>query len=193
MYLSFCDGNVVFLSLKCATGLAILNFVSTLLSSVCKYLAGKTCLQRDVKSLDKWWKMEEVTVMIWGMAHLCCEDRLGELGLFSLEKRKLRGDLKAGASAWRGCERAGEGLLTRACSDRTRSNGFKLKEGRFRWDIREKFFTLRVVRPWLRLPRAAVAAPSLAVSKARLNGALSNLVWWKGSLPMAGGLERDGL
>ncbi|KFR08397.1 hypothetical protein N306_00095, partial [Opisthocomus hoazin] len=55
-------------------------------------------------------------------------------------------------------------------------NGFKLKEGRFRLDARRKFFTLRVVRPWPRLPTEAVAAPSLAVFKARLDGALSNLV-----------------
>jgi len=48
---------------------------------------------------------------------------------------------------------------------------------------------MRVVRPWPRFPREAVAAPSLAVFKARLDGALSSLVWWKVSLPMAGGLE----
>jgi len=71
---------------------------------------------------------------------------------------------------------AGEVLFTRAGSDRTRGNGFSLKEGRVRLGIRKKFFTLRVVRPWHRLPRAAVAAPSLAVFKARLDGALSNLV-----------------
>ena len=52
---------------------------------------------------------------------------------------------------------------------------------------------MRVVRPWPRLPREAVAAPSLAGFKARLDGALSNLVWWKVSLPMAGGLEPDDL
>jgi len=69
--------------------------------------------------------------------------------------------------------------LTRAWNDRTRGDGFKLKEGRFRLDIRKKFCTLRVVRPWPRLPREAVAAPSLAVFKARLIGTLSNLVWWK--------------
>jgi len=46
---------------------------------------------------------------------------------------------------------------------------------------------MRVVRPWHRLPREAVAAPSLAVFKGRLDRALSNLVWWKVSLPMAGG------
>jgi len=52
---------------------------------------------------------------------------------------------------------------------------------------------MRVVRPWPRLPREAVAAPSLAVLKARLDGALSILVWWKMSLLMAGGLESSDL
>jgi len=67
------------------------------------------------------------------------------------------------------------------------------EEGRFRLDIRKKFCTMRVVKPWHRLPREAVAAPSLEVFKARLDGALSNLVWWKTSLLMTGGLEPDDL
>jgi len=62
------------------------------------------------------------------------------------------------------------------CSNRTRRNGCKLKEGRFRLDIRKEFFTVRVVKHWNRLPREAVAAPSLAVLKTRLDGALSNLI-----------------
>ena len=73
------------------------------------------------------------------------------------------------------------------CSNRTRGNGCKLKEGRFRLDIRKKFFPMRVVRPWHRLPREVVAAPSLAGLKARLDGALSTLGWWEMSLLMAGG------
>jgi len=68
------------------------------------------------------------------------------------------------------------GLFTRAYSDRTRGNGFKLREGRFRLDRRTKFVAMRMVRHWNRLPREAVDAPSLEVFKARLNGAVSNLV-----------------
>ncbi|KFM12192.1 hypothetical protein AS27_05993, partial [Aptenodytes forsteri] len=55
-------------------------------------------------------------------------------------------------------------------------NGFKLKGGRFRLDIRKKFFTLRVVNHWPRLPREVVDAPSLETFQVRLDGALSNLV-----------------
>ncbi|KFW62397.1 hypothetical protein AS28_11728, partial [Pygoscelis adeliae] len=54
--------------------------------------------------------------------------------------------------------------------------GFKLKEGRFRLDIRKKFFTMRVVSHWNMLPREAVDTPSLQAFKARLDGALSSLV-----------------
>ncbi|KFQ13584.1 hypothetical protein N330_13462, partial [Leptosomus discolor] len=55
-------------------------------------------------------------------------------------------------------------------------NGFKLKEGRFRLDLRKKFFTVRVVKHWNRLPREVLEAPSLETFKSRLDGALSNLL-----------------
>jgi len=99
------------------------------------------------------------------------------LGLFSLEKRRLWEDFIVAFQYLKGdYKKAGEGPFTRSCSDRTRGNGFRLKEGRFRFGIRKKLFTMRVVRHWHRLPSEAVDAPSLEVFKARLNGDLSNLV-----------------
>jgi len=64
----------------------------------------------------------------------------------------------------------GTGFFSRACSDRTRGSGVKLKEGRFRLDIRKKFFTMRMVKHWNRLPREVVDAPSLETLKVRLGG-----------------------
>jgi len=52
---------------------------------------------------------------------------------------------------------------------------------------------MRITRHWNRFPREAVGAASLEVLKARLDGALGNLVWWKVSLPMAGGVELSSL
>jgi len=70
----------------------------------------------------------------------------------------------------------GKNLFSKACCNRTRSNGFKLREGRYRLDIRKKFFTMKVAKHWHRLLREVVEAPSLETFKARLDGALSNLV-----------------
>jgi len=118
--------------------------------------------------------------MIRGLEPLSYEDRLRELGLsslLSLEKRRHRGDLIAAFQYLKGAYRKdGEGLFTRVCRDRTRGNGCKLKDSRFTLDIGKKFFTMRVMRHWNRLPRETVTAPSLEVFKARMDGALSNLV-----------------
>jgi len=74
------------------------------------------------------------------------------------------------------CKKDGDKLFSRACCNRTRGKGSKLKEGRFRLDIRKKFIMIRVVKHWNRLRRKVVDAPSLETFKARLDMALRNLI-----------------
>jgi len=98
------------------------------------------------------------------------------------EQRRLRGDLIAVFQYLNGAyKKDGHKFFSRACCDRTRVNGFKLREGRSRLDIRKTFFTVGH-----RLPGEVVNAPSLETFKARLDGALSNLIRLKMTLLIAG-------
>jgi len=136
------------------------------------------------------WVQRRATKTMKEMEHLSYEDRLRELGLFSLKKRRLWGDLIAAFQYLKGAYRKeGDNLFSKACCDRTRSNGFKLREGRFKLDTRMNFFTVRVVKHWNRLSREVVESPSLETFKARLDGALSNLIKLKITLLTAGRLD----
>ena len=91
--------------------------------------------------------------MLRGLQHLPYKDRLRELGLLSLEKRRLRGDLSAAFQDLQGAyKQEGRQLFTRVNNSRTRGNGVKLKEGRLRLDVRGKLLTERAVRCWNSCP-----------------------------------------
>ncbi|KAK4822309.1 hypothetical protein QYF61_013008 [Mycteria americana] len=111
--------------------------------------------QRDIEGLER--VQRRATELGKGLEHNADGERLRDLGLFSLEKRRLRGDLIALYNCLKG--------------------GYR--EGRFKLDIRKFYFTERVIKHWNRLPREVVESPSLEVFKGRLDEVLRDMVqWW---------------
>ena len=111
------------------------------------------------------------------MVNKSYEEQLRELGLFCLEKRRLRRNLIALCNHLKGgCSEMGVGLFSQVIRDRMRGNGLKLCQRRFRFSILKNVFTERVIKHWNRLPRAVAESLSLEAFKKCVEMALQEIV-----------------
>jgi len=130
--------------------------------------------QRDLDMLER--VQERAMKMVKGLQHASCEEKLRELGPFSLERRWLREDLiNFYKYLEERCKAEGARLYSVVPSDRTRGSGHKLKHRRFPLIIRKDFFfTVRMTEHWHRLLKEVVESPFLEIFKSHPDIILAN-------------------
>ena len=130
--------------------------------------------KKDIAALER--VQRRATRIIPGLKGMSYADRLKELNLFSLEQRRLRGDLIQTFKILKGIDNVDPGdFFDLKKETRTRGHKWRLDKGAFRTENRRHFFTQRIVRVWNQLPSNVVEADTLGSFKKLLDEILGSI------------------
>ena len=130
-------------------------------------------LRKDIERLER--VQARATKLIPEIRHRNYQTRLRELGLFSLETRRLRGQLIEVFKILRGFEKIDHRKLFTLSQNNTRNHGWKLELPRFRTTLVGNFFTYKVCDTWNRLPESVVNSDTVDQFKKRLDEVIGDL------------------